>query len=235
MKGCKGKMMWMLFTLCSIPMISHTQGTVYSFMAGPTMSTQTINGFERDPFFRLHFLARMESTSEISPNALYASLGYHTKGSAINTYAYYDPISGNETDGSSSSMEFHNLSLSFGVKQRKEVGSNFLSYGFGLRGDFNLSTDFEAFFAGLEGSENKFTYGLNFDVGWEFPLSELVSTTIEVGFYPDLSNQLFIPLQDTGFNYDNGQPVIIQESEIKNVVFEARAGFRFWRKVVYID
>jgi hypothetical protein len=234
MKGRIKDLILVLFVFISLPNISTAQGTVYSIMAGPTMSTQTINGFERDPFFRLHFLARMESTSEISPNALYASLGYHTKGSAVNTSAYIDD-NGNENEGSSSSMEFHNLSLSFGVKQRKEVGTNFLSYGFGLRGDFNLSTDFEAFFVGLEGSENNFTYGLNFDVGWEFPLSELISTTIEVGFYPDLSNQLFIPFQDTGYNYSNGQPIVIQESEIKNVVFEARAGFRFWRKVIYVD
>lgn len=210
------------------------QGTVYSLLAGPTMSTQTVNGFERDPFFRLHALLRMESTSEISPNAGYISLGYHTKGSAVNTFAYVD-TDGNEYDGQSSAMEFHNLSLSIGVKQRKEVGTNFLSYGFGIRGDINLSTDFDPFFQGLEGTENNFTYGLNLDVGWEFPISELVSTTIEVGFYPDLSSQIFIPFQDTGYTYSNGQPITIQESEIRNVVFEARAGFRFWRKVIYTD
>ena len=223
-----------LMVVLIMPEFSKAQGTVFSILAGPTMSTQTVNGFEKDPFFRIHFLARMESSSEISPNAAYMSLGYHTKGSAVNTYGYYDPITGDEYEGSSSSMEFHNLSLSFGVKQRKEIGSTFLSYGFGVRGDFNLSTDFDNIFEGLEGTENKFTYGLNFDVGWEFPLSELVSTTIEVGFYPDLSNQIYVPFQDTGYNY-NGQPVIIPESEIKNVVFEARAGFRFWRKVIYTD
>ena len=222
----------MTLMVCSRFLIA--QGTVFSILAGPTMSTQTVNGFEKDPFFRMHFLARMESTSEFSPNAAYMSLGYHTKGSAVNTYGYTDS-NGDYYEGGSSSMEFHNLSLSFGVKQRKEVGSNFLSYGFGVRGDFNLSTDFDPLFEGLEGTENNFTYGLNIDVGFEFPLSELVSTTIEVGFYPDLSNQIYIPYQDTGYTYENGQPFIIQESDIKNVVFEARAGFRFWRKVIYTD
>lgn len=210
------------------------QGTVYSILGGLTMSTQTVNGFEKDPFFRFHAVGYMESSSEISPNALYASLGYHTKGSAVNSPAYIDDI-GNEHPQQSNSMEFHNLSLGFGVKQRKEVGTNFLSYGFGVRGDFNLSTDFGSLYTGLEGTERNFTYGLDFFVGFEFPMSELVSTTIEIGFSPDLSEQIYIPYQDTGYNYSNGQPVIIQESSIKNIIFEARAGFRFWRKVIYTD
>ncbi len=210
------------------------QGTVYSILGGLTMSTQTVNGFEKDPFLRLHAVGYMESSSEISPNALYASLGYHTKGSAVNSPAYIDDI-GNEHPQQSNSMEFHNLSLGFGVKQRKEVGANFLSYGFGVRGDFNLSTDFGSLYNGLEGTERNFTYGLDFNVGFEFPMSELISTTIEIGFSPDLSEQIYIPFQDTGYNYSNGQPVVIQESSIKNIVFEARAGFRFWRKVIYTD
>jgi len=211
------------------------QGTVYSILGGVTMSTQTVNGFEKDPFFRFHGIAMMESSSEISPNSLYAAVGYHIKGSAVNSPAYYDPTSGTEQSRHSSAMEFHNLSLSVGVKQRKEVGPNFLSYGMGIRGDFNLSTDFGSLFAGLEGTEKNFTYGLDFNVGFEFPISELVSTTIEFGFSPDLSEQIYIPYQDTGYNYDNGSPVIIQQSSIKNIVFEARAGFRFWRKVIYTD
>ena len=210
------------------------QGTVYSILGGLTMSTQTVNGFEKDPFLRLHVVGYMESSSEISPNALYASLGYHTKGSAVNSPAYIDDV-GNEHPQQSNSMEFHNLSLGFGVKQRKEVGANFLSYGFGVRGDFNLSTDFGSLYNGLEGTERNFTYGLDFFVGFEFPMSELISTTIEIGFSPDLSEQIYIPYQDTGYNYSNGQPVVIQESSIKNIVFEARAGFRFWRKVIYTD
>jgi hypothetical protein len=220
---------WML----SVQLLN-AQGTVYSIFAGPSLSTQTVNGFEKDPFLRLHFLARIESSSEISPNSVYASLGYHIKGSAVNTPAYIGD-NGEQYAQHSSSIEFHNLSLSVGVKQRREVGSNFFSYGLGLRGDFNLKTDYSDFFLGLQGSENKFTYGLNFDAGWEFPLSELVSTVIEVGFYPDLKEQIYIPFQDTGYEYSNGSPVTIPESYITNVVFEARVGFRFWNKIVYID
>jgi hypothetical protein len=225
----------LILVALNAPSAIMAQGTVYSVFGGLTMSTQTVNGFEKDPFFRFHAMGYMESSSEISPNSLYASLGYHTKGSAVNSPAFYDPYTGTEQERHSSSMEFHNLSLGFGVKQRKEVGTNFLSYGFGVRGDFNLSTEFGDLFAGLEGTERNFTYGLDFNVGFEFPISELVSTTIEVGFSPDLSEQIYVPYQDTGYNYDDGSPVIIQESSIKNIIFEARAGFRFWRKVIYTD
>ena len=137
----------LVLVMLSLPFVANTQGSVYTIMAGPSMSTQTVNGFEKDPFFRLHFQAQMESTSELNPNALYLRLGYHTKGSAVNISDYVDS-NGEEYEGSSSSMEFHNLSTSVGVKQRKEVGTNFLSYGFGIRGDFNLSTDFDPFFPG---------------------------------------------------------------------------------------
>ena len=37
------------------------------------------------------------------------------------------------------------------------------------------------------------------------------------------------------FDFTDFTPVIIPESSIKNIVFEARAGFRFWRKVIYTD
>ena len=213
------------------------QGTVYTIAAGPTMSTQTLNGFEKDPFFRLHAQVQMESTSEISPNALYARLGYHVKGSAVNSRAYYDPITGATYSGESQSIEFHNLSASVGAKQRREVGNNFLSYGFGIRGDFNLKTKYDPLFIGLAGTENNFTYGLDIDIGFEFPLSELVSTNIEIGFSPDLGEQIYIPQQNTDFQYPDGsgQTVIIPETSVKNIVFELRAGFRFWRKVVYVD
>lgn len=225
----------LILSLFLVTYLAQGQGSVFSIMAGPTMSTQTVNGFSKDPFFRFHLLAVMESSSDISPNAALISLGYHTKGYAINSYGYYNPNTGGESPGSSSAMEFHNLSLSLGIKQRKEVGANFLSYGFGARLDYNLSADFDPVFSGLQGTQNQFTYGINLDIGFEFPISELVSTTIEFGFSPDLSAQIFIPRQDTGYQNVNGDPVIIQESLLKNVVFEARAGFRFWRKIEYID
>ncbi len=211
------------------------QGAVFGIMAGPSLSNQRVNGFSREPFLRYHGLVFIESTSEINPNALYARLGYHIKGSAVNIQRFYDPIFNVERPGSSYAMEFHNISFSLGVKQRREFGEKHFSYGFGVRGDYNVKGKFGLLFAGMEGAQNKITYGVNVDAGLEFPLSELVSVVIELGISPDLSEQMFIPQQNTGYTYSDGQPVFIPETKLTNVVFEARAGFRFWHKVVYTD
>ena len=223
-----------LFFFSSFPLALMGQGYIWGIMGGPSLSTQKVSGYQREPFVRYHGFLFMESTSDINPNALYARLGYHIKGSAINVRSFYDD-QGGEHASRSYGMEFHNLSFSVGFKQRRELGSNFYSYGFGIRGDYNLNTDYGVFFRGLEGAENKFTYGVNVDVGMEFPLSDLISTTIELGFSPDLAQQIFIPPIDTGYNYSDGSPVILPETNLTNIVFEARVGFRFWRKIIYTD
>ena len=212
-----------------------SQGTVFGFLAGPTLSTSKLNGFVKEPFVRYHAIAFIESSSEISPNNLYARLGYHIKGSAVNYGYYYDNV-GNEYPGGSQSMEFHNISVSLGVKQRQEIGTKHISYGFGIRGDFNLDSKFGVLFSGLDGTQNPFTYGVDVDAGIEFPLSELISVLIEAGVSPDFSDQIFIPTQHTDYYYEDGiTPIIIPETKLVNVVFEVRAGFRFWHKVIYTD
>jgi hypothetical protein len=221
--------------LTILPASHEAQGYIFGFMGGPTLSNQRVSGFQREPFLRYHGLIYIESTSEINPNALYARLGYHIKGSAVNIHRVYD-FSGNELPGRSYSMEFHNASLSLGFKQRREFGKLFYHYAFGIRGDYNVKTEFGALFKGLEGSENKFTYGVNVDVGMEFPLSELASVVVELGFSPDLAQQIFIPPQPTGYTYQhNGEEIILPETNLTNIVFEARVGFRFWRKIIYVD
>lgn len=210
------------------------QGYIFGIAGGPSLSNQKLRGYQREPFLRYHGMIFIESKSDISPNSLYARLGYHVKGSSVRINRFID-IDGNIRDGSSYAMEFHNASFSIGFKQKKELRNIFYHYGFGLRGDYNLKTDFGLLFQGLEGAENKITYGVNVDVGMEFPISELVSGFIEIGFSPDLAEQLFVPPLNTGYTYPDGSPLILQETSLTNIVFEARAGFRFWRKIVYVD
>lgn len=224
-----------LICLITIAVQTNAQGPAYIIAAGPSLSNQRVSGFQRDPFLRYHALVSVESTSEISPNALYARLGYHVKGSAVNLQRFYDPINNVEYPGRSYAMEFHNLSFSLGVKQRREFGFNHFYYGFGVRGDYNIKSKFGLLFQGLEGAQNKITYGVNVDVGIELPLSELISVLFEIGFSPDFAEQMFIPPQETGYQYPNGGEVIIPETRLTNMVLEARAGFRFWNKIIYTD
>ena len=225
------------FLLISFLIVAFTsvkaQGPAYIVALGPTLSNQRVSGASREPFLRYHGYVSIESTSEISPNALYARLGYHVKGSAVNIRNFYD-FDGNQYEGASYAMEFHNMAFSLGIKQRRELGNKHFHYGFGIRGDYNIKTRFGLLFRGLEGAQNKFTYGVNVDLGLELPLSELISVLFEIGISPDFAEQLFIPPQNTGY-YSNGQEIILQETRITNVVFEARAGFRFWNKIIYTD
>lgn len=226
---------FLIITLFCITGVTVTaQGPAYIVALGPSLSNQRVSGFSREPFLRYHGYVSVESTSEINPNALYARLGYHIKGSAVNIRNFYD-VDGNQYEGSSYAMEFHNVSFSLGIKQRRELGNKFYHYGFGIRGDYNIKTDFDLLFKGLEGAQNKFTYGVNVDLGLESPLSELISVILEVGISPDFAYQMFIPPQYTGYNYPDGSQVILPETKLTNVVIEARLGFRFWNKIIYTD
>jgi hypothetical protein len=213
---------------------TYAQGSVYTILGGPTISTQELSGYQKDPFVRFHVMASVESTSDISPNAMYARLGYHVKGSAVSIRSYTDDL-GMHHPSQSHAMEFHNLSGSIGWKQRRPLGSLWYSYGFGVRLDYNLKAKYGPFFSGLQGTENKFTYGVDVDVAMEFPLSDLISATIELGVSPDLGEQIYVPKQYTGWTYTDGSPVILPETSLKNLVVEIRAGFRFWHKVIYTD
>src|SRR5688572_27185682 len=134
------KQVFLFIFLCLLSIANiKAQGPAYIVAGGPTLSNQKVSGFSREPFIRYHGYVSIESTSEISPNSLYARLGYHVKGSAVNAQDFYDDA-GNRYEGNSSAMEFNNASFSLGIKQRKEFGNKFYYYGFGVRGDYNLST-----------------------------------------------------------------------------------------------
>jgi hypothetical protein len=212
----------------------HAQGAIYGFAGGLSFSSEQITGFQQQEFLRPHAIAFIESTSDISPNALYARLGYHVKGAEIQTYTYYDEMAVAQP-AEVPAMQFHNLSTTIGFKQRRPLGGLWYSYGFGLRLDYNLKADYGKFFMVLDGAENKVTYGVDVDVAMEFPISEYVSAFLEFGVSPDLSEQIFIPLHNNGWYQYNGVPISVGETKLTHLVYEVRAGFRFWHKVIYTD
>jgi len=212
----------------------HAQGSIFSFAAGPSYSQSKTTGYQNESFVRLHAIAAIESTSDISPNAMYVRLGYHVKGMAVKQNTFYD-MNNVKYPTQTYAMEFHNLSGGVGWKQRRPLGGLWYSYGFGLRLDYNLKAKYDAYFQSLQGTENKITYGVDVDLAMEFPISDLISGYIEFGLSPDLADQIFVPPQNSGFHYSDGSLVPIYEFTLKNLVFEIRAGFRFWRKVIYTD
>lgn len=226
------------------------QGSVFGVKGGLTLGVQKINGFQQDPLFKYHGIAFVESLDEESPFAIFAQLGYHLKGSAIRPRGSWQTI---VIDGITYSRPpaqqfvFRNLSLTLGGKRKHDFGERSkLYYLFGLRGDYTVSTNLEKykpftqsqFYAGYypeEGFVRKFNYGMTLGGGIEFAFSELVGGLIELTINPDFSPQYKQPSFDTNRTDPYGNPITYQERITRNLTFEITTGFRFLRKVEYID
>jgi len=212
------------------------QSFVFGVDGGVTMGLQSWNGFQRDPLFRYHFDGYVESWNEENKFTIFVRGGYHVRGGAIRTRSWVDPESGLEFDGGTTNMEFHNLMLMLGGKQKFGVGvSSKFYYMFGIRTEYTLKTDFDGYMASYEGEENKFVFGVSLGGGFEVPFSRWVGATFEVSLHPDFTKQIFIPRQETEYNDSNGNPIIIQEQNVYNLSIEFTVGLRFLREIIYVD
>jgi hypothetical protein len=212
------------------------QSFVFGFDGGMAMGLQSWNGFQRDPLFKYHFDGFIESWNEEDKYSLFAKAGYHVRGGAIRTRAWYDPDLMVEFPGGVTKMEFNNLVLSLGGKQKFNIGLSSKAYWlFAIRGEYTLSSDFEGYMKSYEGLENKFVFGVSAGGGMEFSFSRWVGAYFEVSVHPDFTKQIFIPFQDTGYTDPNGNPIVIQEQNVTNLTIEFTVGFRFLREVIYVD
>ena len=225
----------LLAGLSTSPMVA--QSYAFGAKGGLTVGMQKWNGFAgRDALIRYHGDLFIESATEENLSSLYAQLGYHVKGGALRTNRWYDPVTMQEFRPTTQSMEFGNLSLVLGAKQKFDIGGGSRAYyGFGARVDYNLMTNFGGFFQTYEGLENKFTWGVTVQVGSELYLGEFVSGFLEVSFSPDLSKQIYIPPQDTGYTDSSGRRIVLREQDIANIILEVSMGIRLLHKIEYID
>ena len=121
-------------------------------------------------------------------------------------------------------------------------------YLIGVRGDYNLSTNLGQFRELIERNPafaiypidapdfiREITYGVTIGGGMEVPFSEFIGLVFELTINPDFSFQYiqpaipFVPDPLTGTNRT------IPERRIRNLSLEFTVGFRFLRKVEYID
>ncbi len=222
-------------------------GFYFGIKGGPAIGFQKWNNFQRDPLFRYHAIVFIESATEESV-ALFAQAGYHVRGSAIRTPAYVNFL-GQDINGFTTPFEFRNASLSVGAKQRFDLGINKkFYYMFALRGEYTLSTDLRpdfledddpcGIFYPFEGFVQKFNYGLTVGGGIEFTLSEFVAILTEFTISPDISRQYRQPevpnVRSCGFGGSSSNQTL-GEREITNTTLEISLGFRFLRKVEYIE
>ena len=227
------------------------QSYAFGIKGGLTVGLQKWDGFERDPLYKYHGIAFIESAEEGSPFALFAQLGYHVKGSAIRTkeQVFNSPTGLRTFPATTQEFQFHNVSLTLGGKRKYDFTSNTkVYYLLGIRGDYTVSTNLGSFDENtthysfyfnrpVEENVRKFNFGATIGGGFELPLTEFVSANIELTVNPDFSRQYYrepinnVIIPNSGTNNTTNLP----EQTIRNTTLELSIGLRFLRKIEYID
>jgi hypothetical protein len=211
------------------------QSFIFGVKGGLAMGLQQWNGFQRDPLFKYHADAYIESWQEENKYSLFAALGYHVRGGTIRTRSWVND-DGTQFPGGKTNMEFNNIVLTLGGKQKFPVGlDSRLYYSVSIRGEYTAGTNFNGYMETYEGLENKFVFGVGLGAGVEVPFSRWVGGIFEVTVNPDFTKQIFLPPQDTGFSDPNGNLITIPEQNVTNLTIEFTLGLRFLREVIYVD
>lgn len=226
--------------------------TGWTFAAGPTVATQRWDNFDQRPLLGYHGLVTVEQIDYDRGNGLYASLGYHQRGSAIKTpnLRYQDPSTGQERVFRSDAIKFlfNNVVLAAGAKKHYAVGQNRGYVGFGLRGEVNVGTDFAGDDNDGTGTTpinygfglayptkpfvRRFIYGIDLEGGLEVPLAARLDGVAALRLSPDIARQYFqgpVPY----YNAFTRQNEIAPERKILNVSIELSLGIRFLPRAAF--
>lgn len=216
---------------------AQAQGFYFGPKGGSVLGFQNWNGFERDPLFAYCGDVFIESLDASGSGALFASIGYHVRGSATRVF---NPILGyNFSQG----FKFNNISLMLGAKKKfKSSGDWDYYYHMGVRVEYTVSTDFgnsstllNSGYLPIEDLTNKINYGISGGARVEYYLNDLISPFFELTLSPDVSFQY---RQDAIGNVTNpytGQLTTLPMREIRNFSIELTVGFKLLRKIVYVD
>lgn len=228
-----------LLFMLSFLIWSDLQAQSYAFgmKLGPTAGYQLWDGRARNNslLFRYHIAAFIETHDDVADAySLFLQGGYHVKGSAIRFRGGVDR-DGIVIPGRTSAMEFHNLSVIAGAKQKFELDDNKKWYYIlGLRGDYTVDYSLDVY-SGFEGGIRPFNFGLSVGGGIEWTIQELVGLTAEFTVNPDFSRQIFVPPLPNFPDPFTGTLRTLPEQNIRNATIELSFGIRFLHKIEYID
>jgi len=234
-----------IFILCvlsSSPLINFGQGFWFGAKGGGAMNVQSWGdgsfggGVNRDPLFTLNGDIFLESLDEYKTGALYAQVGFHTRGSSLRFISFNNAFSDQQ------GFKFRNVVLELGAKKSLVKDSKYIPYFIlGVRGEYTVGTNlkdytnFGQLFYPIDEFVRKFNYGVTAGGGFELPATELSNVFVEFSLQPDLSFQYE---QQPLFNIIDpwtSQSVNIGLRQIRNLSIEAKVGIKFMRKVEYID
>lgn len=226
------------------------QSVAYSVKGGLTAANQRFDGggtYNNSLLFKYHGALSIENAPDDPTSVLFAQIGYHTRGHARRyqrgIIPNYQTGQLQEVSGFKEEFVFNNLALIVGVKRRGVLNTPNAYYAIGLRAEYTISNNLPGDNANFPSNYSlyyptkdfvkKFNYGLSLSGGYEFPFSELISGFIEFSVHPDVSRQYFQPA--ITINSSNSPTNTIPEQSIRNLTFELTLGFRFLRKVIYVD
>ena len=244
------KIVLSILILAAIGPQGWAQGSAFGIKGGLTIGLQQWEGFEQDPLFKYHGVAFIESLTEDNAFGVFAQLGYHQKGSVIRNRNFTNLINGQAFRPPAREFIFENLSLTGGAKQKFPFGNGDTKayYALGIRLDYTIGTNLDQYTRFIEANPayaiypiddtqfiREINYGITLGGGIEIPFSELVGTLIEFTVNPDFSYQYEQPEIPNVRDPYTGNSRSIPQRRIRNLTFELTVGFRFLRKVEYID
>lgn len=213
-----------------------------SFWFGPRggldLNFQRWNNTERQTLIAPHIAFFLETYNPESPSSFYGSLGYHTRGSAVN-YTFLDGFATN-------AYRFNNIVFATGAKVVLDMESKYRPYYIlGARAEYTISTNLDTY-ASVQNSVihptdafvRRFNYGLTVGGGFETTFSGLVEGFIEFAIHPDVSMQYDQPplsnVVVTRFNSTQDR-INLPQRQIRNLSLEITVGIKLLRLVEYID
>lgn len=225
------------------------QSYIWGIKGGLSIGTQKWAYFtSRNALFKFHGDIFIETWSDEDKYSIGSQIGYHPRGSAIR-YLNYSTGSG-LFNNSSINYIFNNLVLAPYAKQKftfSETLKGYYALGFRLEYTFNTNLQNGAelykngyfFYSPIKDYVRKWNFGPILMGGLQFKYSELVGGSLEFSVSPDISRQYYQPPVNNVITIDpfTGSPTTTNfpEQTIRNVSFEISFGFRFLRKIEYID
>lgn len=191
--------------------------------------------FNRSPLFSINGDIIVESYDELKKGALYAQVGLHTRGSSLRFFSF------NNNFNDLQKYKFHNVVLELGAKKSLNLKNDFDPYFImGVRCEYTIGNNFEDLvtFNSLVYPEyiRKLNYGITVGGGFEMVMSELSNVFLEFSVQPDLSFQYEqFPISNVRSPWPPYDPINLSLTQVRNLSIEAKVGFKFLRKVEYID
>lgn len=232
-----------------LDLLDNEGGYLFGIKVGPSVAAQNWSSLQTSPLLTYHGDLFLESLPAQGQFSLWTSLGYHVRGSRITRRNGVD-FSGNIFRIPGESFQFRNLSLAAGGKQVfKYTALGDVFYTLGVRLEYNINTNLGNFdelnsfgnvrlFYPFNSYDfiRRVTYGVSAGGGIDIPLSDKVGAFIMVTVAPDLSMQYNQPpIANVADPFRPGQTLQLSERRIRNFSLEISAGFRFLRKIIYVD